>query len=83
MMNEHDGNQQNRASPFGGDYLMELIKSVGGDSQKPVSADESTSTAAASSTTSPFPAADLVSSLLSNPELISKLPTILSIVRPL
>ncbi len=81
-MTDHDTNPQERASPLGGDYLMELIRSVGGDTQKPDAAEETTPPSTVAST-SPFPAADLISSLMSNPELLSKLPTILSTVKPL
>lgn len=81
-MTDRDNGSQERASPIGGDYLTELIRSVGGDSQKPVATEETTPAAAASPTSS-FPTADLISSLMSNPELLSKLPTILSTVKPL
>ena len=75
-MAEFDTNQQERASPFGGDYLMEIIKSV--SAEQPKQSEEIPPTATASA-----PTADLITSLLSNPDLISKLPTIISTVKPI
>lgn len=82
-MTDRDNGSQERASPIGGDYLTELIRSVSGDAQKPAATEETTPAAVAPSPSSTFPAADLISSLMSNPELLSKLPTILSTVKPL
>lgn len=82
-MTEKESNQQERASPMGGDYLMELIKSVGGDSQNHGEEASPHVAAPVSASPSAFSSADLISSLLSNPELISKLPTIISTVKPI
>ena len=59
----------------GSDYLADVIKSIGAGSSDP---SPSLDGARAS-----VPQNDLFSSLLSSPELISKLPTIISTVKPL
>ena len=64
---------------FNGDYLADIIKSIsdtGGD-MSDQSPKENVSEAS-----SP-PSSDLISAILSNPELLSKIPTIISNIKPL
>ena len=65
----------------GSDYLSELIKSVMGTT--PAEQSESSTAATATNAESSRPTSDIFSSLLSNPELLAKLPAILSTVRPI
>jgi hypothetical protein len=74
-MNDND---MNAAREGGSDYLANLIKSLG-DTPAP----ELQNTVSPSSANSPSPPTDLFSSLLSNPELLAKLPTIIATVKPL
>lgn len=80
-MAEQNSNQSERGSPFGSDYLIDIIKSVTNSNaesqQKHQETEESSTQASASPTT------DLLSAFLSNPDLISKLPTIISTVKPI
>ena len=73
-MNESE-NMQSTPSFMGSDYLAGVIKSISAGNTDPSPAfDDPRPTA---------PPSDLLSSLLSSPELISKLPTIISTVKPL
>ncbi len=65
----------------GTDYLSELIKSVMASSENTPET-ERKSVPEKEKSYSP-PPADLISSVLGNPELIAKLPTILSTVKPI
>lgn len=78
-MAEYDNNQQERASPFGSDYLTELIKSVTSSDAPPPKTDP----IAEATTQASAPSSDILSAILSNPDLISKLPTIISTVKPI
>ena len=79
-MPENDNNAQAR----GGDHLSEIIKAISSASPP---REAPTSTAGATNATKSEPQSvstggDLLSSLLSNPELMTKLPTIISAVKP-
>lgn len=76
-MPENDNTVQAR-SP---DYLSEIIKAISSASP-PRDAPTSTASADKSEPQSAAPGGDLLSSLLSNPELMTKLPTIISAVKP-
>ncbi len=65
----------------GTDYLSELIKSVMASTES-ISETEKKSVTEKEKSHSP-PPSDLISSLLGNPELIAKLPAILSTVKPI
>ncbi len=78
-MAEYDNNQQERASPMGSDYLTELIKSVTSSDAPPQKSEQSKEATAQASA----PTSDILSAILSNPDLISKLPTIISTVKPI
>lgn len=69
-------NNAEKSSLSGSDYLAELIKSVSEGSQ----AETQTSTVPPKSSSA---GADALSSLLSNPELIAKLPSIIATVKPI
>lgn len=73
-------NNTDKSNLSGSDYLAELIKSVSEGSQsEPQAADAQPSVAA----NGKGAGADLLSSLLSNPDLIAKLPTIIATVKPI
>ena len=73
-MPESDNNSQAR----GPDYLAEIIKAIGGAPPP-----HDTTSGAGSDEKSEAPSGgDILSSLLSNPELMTKLPTIIAAVKP-
>ena len=73
MSEEQIGGNQ-RESPFSTDYLAGIIKSVTASSTETQQPQAS----------SPTPAThDVFSSLLSNPDLLKKLPTIISTIKPI
>ena len=76
-MPDNDNNAQAR----GGDYLSEIIKAISSASP-PRESSQSTSTVEKNKPQSAPVGGDLLSSLLSNPELMTKLPTIISAVKP-
>ena len=63
---------------IGSDYLANLIKSI--SDNVPL---ESSKQDVTPSTPQPNPPSDLLSSLLSNPELLSKIPSIIATVKPI
>lgn len=67
----------------GADYLSELIKSVIASAPPEQSSENSPTSQSSENSPMASASADLFTSLLSNPELISKLPSILSTVRPI
>ena len=78
-MSEQGITPPERGSPVGADYLSEIIKSVSGSAVSDSTPPQTASTAASGGSGS----SDLFSSLLSNPELIAKLPTIISSIKPI
>ncbi len=79
-MTDNENNIAKRSPPTGSDYLAEIIKSISAQpiANTPKQEDTPKDTAAPASATP-----DILSSLLSNPELLSKLPTIISTVKPI
>lgn len=79
-MTDNENNSTKRSPPTGSDYLAEIIKSI---SAQPISdtqkQEETPRETAAPTSGTP----DVLSSLLSNPELLSKLPAIISTVKPI
>lgn len=63
------------------DYLSEIIKAIS-STPPPRESAQSTATAEKSEAQSPGVGGDLLTSLLSNPELMTKLPTIIAAVKP-
>lgn len=87
MTNQDDLSRQNE-SPPGNDYLSDLISKIMASAPKsdiPQQPPEKREKEGNGDTqrTSGTPSPDLLSSLLSNPELLSKLPTILSSIKPI
>lgn len=83
-MNDQDRLAEQRGSPQDSNYLTDLIGKIMSSpppSNQTVSTPEKT--ASESIDTATQPPSDLFSSLLSNPELISKLPAILSSIKPI
>ena len=74
-MNESDNIPTSPPGFKGNDYLADIIKSISAGNFESASAPENPRLT--------LPQNDLFSSLLSSPELISKLPTIISTVKPL
>ncbi len=79
-MADNENNSAKRSPPIGSDYLAEIIKSISAQpvANTPKQEDAPRETAAPASATP-----DILSSLLSNPELLAKLPTIISTVKPI
>jgi hypothetical protein len=73
-MNESENTSTSPPRSTGSDYLSDIIKSIGTGNIDPSTPD---------STRPSTPQNDLFSSLLSSPELLAKLPTIISTVKPL
>ena len=73
-MNESENISASPPQIKGSDYLADIIKSIGTGSLEP-------SPIVDKARQSP-PQSDILSSLLSNPELLAKLPTIISTVKP-
>ena len=69
-----------RGSPIGNDYLSEIIKSVSGAAGSESASSEPASTASKGESVG---SSDIFSAFLSNPELIAKLPTIISSIKPI
>lgn len=83
-MNEQKSTAE-RDSPAGLDYLSEIIKSISASTPPTQQAQQSANTEKGESNPSSQTAVtpDLISALLSNPELIAKLPSILATVKPI
>ena len=63
------------------DYLSEIIKAIS-SAPPPRESAQSTASAEKSENQSPVGGGDLLTSLLSNPELMTKLPTIIAAIKP-
>lgn len=84
-MNDQETLATERGSPTGNDYLSGILKGI---MNAPTDSDTSDSDFAAAAATPPHtqhanPSADIFSALLSNPELLSKLPSLISSVKPM
>ena len=75
-MPENDNNAQAR----GPDYLSEIIKAIGGSSPP---RDAPTNPSSSEKSETPNVGGDILSSLLSNPELMTKLPSIIAAIKPI
>ena len=75
-MTENRSTSDSSTVSSGSDYLSELIRSVSAESQAEPQRSEGTESAKGAG-------ADVLSSLLSNPELIAKLPSIIATVKPI
>lgn len=83
-MSEQSDNQKNGSASS--DALLSLLGNLMGSAPSPPPQSQSQSQdqgQSSQSNTSQAPGADLIGSLLSNPEIISKLPQMLSIIKPL
>ena len=84
-MNDQDNLATERGSPSGSDYLSGILKGIMNTPTDSDSSDRDFSTAAATTQPPPQanPSSDIFSALLSNPELLSKLPALISSIKPM
>lgn len=80
-MNDQENIATERGSPIGNDYLSEIIKSI---MNSPITdTGQSNHDAQTASSTSSSPTSDILSALISNPDLLSKLPSLISSIKPM
>ncbi len=84
-MNDQENLATERGSPSGSDYLSGILKGIMNTPTDSESSDRDFSTTAATTQPPPQanPSAEIFSALLSNPELLSKLPTLISSIKPM
>ena len=79
-MTDNENNSAKRSPPTGADYLADIIKSISAQPAASTPRQEDTQREASTPTSAQ---SDILSSLLSNPELLAKLPAIISTVKPI
>ncbi len=84
-MNDQENLATERGSPSGNDYLSGILKGIMNTPTDSDPSDRDFSTTAATTPSAPQtnPSADIFSALLSNPELLSKLPALISSIKPM
>ncbi|MBR4032173.1 MAG: hypothetical protein IKJ07_05500 [Clostridia bacterium] len=84
-MNDQENLATERGSPSGNDYLSGILKGIMSTPTDSDPSDRDFSTTAATTPSAPQtnPSADIFSALLSNPELLSKLPALISSIKPM
>lgn len=80
-MNDQENLSTERGSPTGNDYLSEILKSIMNSPTADEGAIDRDPTPPPA--TQATPSADIFSALLSNPELLSKLPSLISSIKPM
>lgn len=80
-MNDQDNLAAERGSPSGNDYLSEILKGIMSSPITDEGAGEREPTPQPATQASP--SADVFSALLSNPELLAKLPSLISSIKPM
>ena len=80
-MNEQENTELEGGAPLGNGYLSEILKSIA--SSPSTEAAHIDHAARVAPSQPPPPSADIFSSLLSNPELLGKLPQLISSIKPM